>query len=114
MDIRESKLLANFMEFEKPIFMLGAEDEGQYYCNIVGAFGHYIPENMKFSDSWIWLMPVVHKIESLEDSPQFMHRETFIQFQKVLSLPIYTPIEKVYKAVIVFIKWYNDYILIKK
>lgn len=65
-------------------------------------------EKLKYHSSWNQLLKVVERIEGLETNKQFLDRESFNHYQKVLSLPIYTPIEAVYKAVIAFIDWYNE------
>ena len=65
-------------------------------------------EILHFDTDWNWLMSVVEKIESLENNLKNETREEFIQFQKVLSLPIYNKIEVAYNACIEFIKWYNE------
>lgn len=66
------------------------------------------PSDMIFDTDWNWLMEVVEKIESLENNLNNETKEEFRQFQKVLSLPIYSKIEAVYTACVEFIKWYNE------
>ena len=89
-----NKLISEFMGNEKPNF-----------AKINGASIDIT--NCAYSHSWDWLMPVVEKIESLENKLNNETKEEFRQFQKVLSLPIYSKIEAVYNVCIEFIKWYN-------
>lgn len=63
--------------------------------------------NFKYHTSWDWLMPVVEKIAKIEDEKHW-DKLHFNQFQRVLALPIYTPINIVFKEVIKFIQWYNS------
>lgn len=66
------------------------------------------PSDMLFDIEWNWLMEVVEKIVRLENELNNETREEFRQFQKVLSLPIYSKFEVVYQACLEFIKWYNE------
>lgn len=68
----------------------------------------YKPEEMKYHTSWDWLMPVVEKIRKIEDETD-REGKNFKHYQKVLSYPIYTPIETIWKAVVQFITWYNNH-----
>ena len=76
---------------------------------------------LKFHCSWDWLMPVVEKIEDIdEEDDDNTKRFNVIIEQCVCSIienhtsegfPIQdgdTKIEAVYKAVVEFIKWYNN------
>jgi len=63
----------------------------------------YTPEQMEYSTSWDWLMPVVEKIydkEGLDISG------LFTEFLNIAPVDIYN-IKYVYCSVIEFIKWYN-------
>ena len=64
-------------------------------------------DELEYSTSWDWLMPVVEKIYkvqpsafriSLEDGP----------LSPLAELHVWDEIEKWYKAVVEFIKWYNS------
>ena len=61
-----------------------------------------------YNSSWDWIMPIVGKIESLENNLSEETIEDFRQFQKVLSLPIYSKIGAVYSVCVEFIKCYNS------
>jgi hypothetical protein len=67
-----------------------------------------------YNKSWDWLMPVVEKIEDENPGTYFrIYRKkcivrtmkSLIVFQKEVSA---TRIEAVYKAVVEFIKWWNE------
>lgn len=71
-------------------------------------------DEMLFSTSWDWLMPVVEKIEFLNYSIQTNSLADQLHLFKissggaeVLSTRGNTRKETTYKAVIIFIKWYN-------
>jgi len=73
-------------------------------------------QNWKYHSSWDWLMPVVEKIAKLESENIDMfnkpigdaNKEASMQYFNVTGLFITTSIDKVYKTVIEFIKWYNQ------
>jgi hypothetical protein len=74
---------------------------------------------MNYHTSWDWLIPVVEKIEELY-SKAFPPGDKFIQmimdkenpidhhYMDVVAIPLSTPIEEAYKAIVEFIKWYNS------
>lgn len=57
-------------------------------------------DQLNYNKDWNLLMPVVEKINKLSDD---WPRAT----ESIWSLPIITPIDKVWQAVIEFINWYN-------
>lgn len=71
---------------------------------------------MKYHKSWDWLMPVIDKIDSmmpeikmprdLEALKNGTHEAD--NYMDILSLPMATKIDEVYKETIKFIKWYNE------
>jgi len=64
----------------------------------------YLKE-MKYQQSWDWLMPVVDKIHSTEKYFTYVAK-TSGQFKNEVSInPKF--IEETYKDVVQFIKWYN-------
>lgn len=68
----------------------------------------YAPDELQYHISWDWLMPVVEKINE-SPKPKRVRWDTISrETDKVLDLPIYTPIQDVHKAVVEFIKWYNQ------
>lgn len=65
-----------------------------------------------FKDSWLWLMPVVEKIENrceatvnIYGSVCYINREDFPQ--SLTEFYGETKVDATYKAVIFFIQWYN-------
>lgn len=97
----DNELIAEFMGWKKVknqnIYILPNGD------NIV---------DPKFTTSWDWLMPVVKNIDIL--IPPFkmsdvlkngLHNE---EYMAVTALPLATPISEVHKAIVEFIKWYNQ------
>ena len=86
----------------------------------------YLMENVIFNSSWDWLMPVVEKIEVLEVGNNKDLKDIFVILKKG-TCKIYVQtnstldkfyyeeyyfkgslIENTYKAVVQFIKWYNE------
>ena len=112
--VENNKLIAEFMGVFDKILSTGNihswSDAPFYYTTedtrekVIKNISKY----SKYSKDWNWLMKVIEKIESLENNLKNETREEFTQFQKVLSLPIYTKIEVVYNACVEFIKWYNN------
>jgi hypothetical protein len=67
---------------------------------------------LKYHKSWDWLMPVVEKIETLKFSVMVIGKYTRIQcphpYKEFATDICETKIQSVYKAVVEFIKWYNQ------
>lgn len=64
-------------------------------------------EKMKYSISWDWLMPVVEKIRVVGETsiiPNIAGRV----LKDIAEFSIITDKESIYKAVVKFIKWYNE------
>ena len=91
--MENNKLIAEFMglQFSK----------GEYYRPLYNS-GDWVSENeLRYHDSWDWLMPVVEKIEDyLSDNVGKVG-----YFDDGLTI---NDIEVRYQAVVEFIKWYND------
>lgn len=63
----------------------------------------------KYHTSWDWLMPVVEKIAEMGMSGyEDNNIELVEQGGKVAGLQVCMGIERVYQAVVEFIKWYNQ------
>ena len=101
MNIDNNKLIAEFMELKYK--------RGAYY-------DEYNKEkvkqdsNLKFHSSWDWLMPVVEKIENINEWVRVEITNnsiiiTYMGYNKITHGK--TKIKTVYKAVVEFIKWYN-------
>ena len=56
-----------------------------------------IEENLKYHESWDWLMPVVEKIEQVHEGVP----------QELINLSLFSTIDEVYNAVVEFINQYN-------
>jgi hypothetical protein len=65
----------------------------------------YQPVELKYHESWDWLMPVVEKIGNVWDL-----NEIGTEAEKVLRLPLSTHIQEVNKAVVKFINFYNEHL----
>lgn len=123
--IENNKLIAEFMGWdivEKYTRMFGygggyvskghedADLKVSLYKNTKGSLFH--KRDLKFNISWDWLMPVVEKIEStqpegyntlIEGANCWIETEP-ISFEGMGK----TKLEATYKAVVEFIKWYNE------
>ena len=72
-------------------------------------------DSLEYHSSWDWLMPVVQKINYLHDKNFVYDAKEIIEgnwpiddeYMQVVALPMSTPIDETYKAVVGFIKWYN-------
>lgn len=112
--IEKNKLIAEFMGVFDKILSTGnihSWSDAPFYYTTEDTKEKVIKNICKYSkydSDWNWLMQVVEKIESLENNLKNETREEFKQFQKILSLPVYTKIEVVYNACVEFIKWYNE------
>lgn len=128
MDIIESnKLIAEFMG--------GAKEEGGWnFClsnfghKVIGGYGFYESNNLRFNSSWDWLMPVVERIRTIAswDRDKF-GTEVIINGNKTTIKSggygekehgklffnrtfhgSFNSKEHTYKAVVEFIQWYNQ------
>ena len=96
--MNDNKLIAEFMGV-KPL-VLGGSTEYEMYgvldCIEDGANEkhYFIDDEMRFHESWDWLMPVVQKIEE--------------QNELIGAHILSTDIDKTHKQVVRFIKTYNN------
>ena len=90
--MEDNKLIAEFMG------VVFHDDENQFY----NADGLYIGLELEYHKSWDWLMPVVSKITRDEILIGNEYRESIMD-----TVP-YGLIEDTYKAVVEFIKYYNN------
>jgi hypothetical protein len=96
--MKNNKLIAEFMGV-KPL-VLGGSTEYEMYgvldCIEDGANEkhYFIDDEMRFHESWDWLMPVVQKIEE--------------QNELIGAHILSTDIDKTHKQVVRFIKTYNN------
>lgn len=123
----ENKLIAEFMGFPVKFYKEDEEtgltdsegnaDTVSYDCELAIINGLvYEPRNLKYHNSWDWLMPVVDKIENMQqmgaqayiDISAFKITASFNYEQNGRYFTGNDKIEAVYSAVIQFIKWYNS------
>jgi len=99
------RLVAEFMKFlnmgdkygNKTMFLVPKEfrflNNNQKECSL---------DKLKF-DTWDWMMPVVDKIRRI------CYEKDFVDYYKMIALFLEAVERKnTYKAVIVFINWYNE------
>lgn len=126
MTTENNKIIAEFMGAELNVNFVPKNDVW-YFNELID--GHRIHERLLFHSDWNWLMEVVEKIESLEDTERFeitnsgvniTHYQTkevkfiyngyhtnngmYLMTEKAVE----TKIEAVYGACVEFIKWYNE------
>jgi len=111
--IENNKLIAEFMGFDKDTY-------GKWFLN--GQFKGYSEKEFSFHTGWNWLMPVVEKIDSLNEFAFAIDSHpdygTWVGIHKAepkgitnLVIPEVihkNKIEAVYNACVEFIKWYNQ------
>jgi hypothetical protein len=111
-----NKLIVKFIEAEYlNDFNYPEENEIGWYS----ANGDYMGNDLIFHSSWNWLMPVVERIQHLEDEIPVridfqIHLlgavELHINHKRVFGMSAFEPgtlINAVYGGVVDFIKWYN-------
>jgi hypothetical protein len=70
----------------------------------------------QYHKSWDWLMPVVQKIKEITPEIRIPRDLDSLRdgthgsepYFDVVAMPICTPINEIYEAVVKFIKWYNS------
>ena len=119
--VENNKLIAEFMGvlsnttyYYIPQF---AEWQPIKYTNEFEEVEHFSLEEMKFHSSWNWLMPVVEKIEDIEDidvniltngTKIYKWRTKEVIVDNSADISFDNKIEHTYIAVVEFIKWYNE------
>lgn len=118
----DNELIAEFMGLRFEPGKPAPENVPSFYRLTTGDHIDVI-EIQNYSKSWDWLMPVVEKIDSLPEIDFEMYPAYKSIGQRagvgvkirtspgeILVLPEgRSRIEVVYKAVVLFIKWYNEY-----
>ena len=106
----DDKIIAKFMELRIDSF----PDKSDWWfvdLNDLESIYHNKNESL-FSSDWNWLMPVVEKIETDNYGFKMCRKvvEVYYDNTKVIILKTKekTRIESLYKAVVEFIKWYNE------
>lgn len=90
-----NKLIADFMEIPK-CDMCKVCDKYKY-----GPCIYYSPGEMRYHNSWNWLMPVVKKIQQLK-------MQEWGKKKPIMDALIDVDIEILYQSVLVFVIWYNS------
>lgn len=120
--LENNKLIAEFMGIE--VSKIGKKF--RFHLPPCGYFKVH-PKFIKYHVSWDWLMPVVEKIESIEDDHHghfgvyissnscVIQGTNFRSDKRLSNTPIYfsdytleNKIVSTYRAVVEFIKWYNN------
>ena len=90
--MKDNKLIADFMGLETP--------DGVYYEHLENEersqLTHFVL--LKYHTSWDWLMPILEKIEQLNEGVP----------KQLIHLSLFSTIDEVYEAVVEFIKQHND------
>jgi len=110
MNTEENKLIAEFMGYK--VFNNGF---GDCYSNIKTDYNDGIYKFIKgckeyqlqFHDSWDWLMPVVDKIYSSNEYVKYKDTMSGIFNEEPVRINS-KYISVTHKAVVEFIKWYNE------
>jgi hypothetical protein len=115
----KNELIARFLEFTQKSYVKNPEEKDLLWCDNK----HGLPVGeLKFDQSWDWLMPVLDKIEALgyDTSICTMKGEQLVQmwrktnWKKATDLIIdddfggRTKFETTYDSVVSFIEWYNE------
>jgi hypothetical protein len=101
---KNNKLIAEFLELEKTEFKSGLVNYHFTDYHVYDEKYHstwYEGEELSFDKSWDWLMPVIEKIHHLE----YEHEDNMENIENALDTKSITD---TYKAVIKFIKDYNQ------
>lgn len=91
----DNELIADFMGLKISKGVLG---DSRIYYEVSDSVISTISD-FKYHSSWDWLMPVVQKINQLKPKNDFFYGQFVLKAN----------IEKVYKSVVEFIKWYNSH-----
>ena len=104
---KDNKLIAEFMGFPTQTDVVDDRTKAYYVGDIIttdntdneNEDGVFHPDDMRFHNSWDWLMPVVEKILNKSDNDELIER--FCANTNHLNH------DATYKAVVEFIKFYN-------
>lgn len=65
-------------------------------------------EELKYHESWDWLMPVINKCYKLQDGQGWTKSKCLQYFLDIRDFMNDNALETVYEEIIIFIKWYNE------
>ena len=104
--MKNNILIAEFMDFKKDSDGLYLIDD--YSLRADNEFQATYINEMKYSSSWDWLMPVINKIDSyVNEKLSFSKLDDYRTNWAMIDRPSKYPISRVYEQVIQFIQWYN-------
>ena len=89
--MKDNKLIADFWG------MVLGDDGTMYYDDAENLFPPTPTDKLKFHESWDWLMPVVDKVEQVNEGVP----------SELWNVSLYSYHEEVYDAVVEFIKQHN-------
>ena len=92
--MNKNKLIAEFMELPTEVSKAGLLN---YYHREYNSGTWYEEHELSYNVSWDWLMPVVEKIEQVNEGVP----------HQLLNISLFSSIDEVYQAVIEFIKSYE-------
>ena len=93
--MNNNKLIAEFMGLPTEVFKSGKLN---YYFREFNSGSWYEEHELSYNVSWDWLMPVAEKCLTTGDRQHFVINDALLTCN----------IEEVYKAVVEFIKEYNN------
>lgn len=102
-------MIAEFMGL-KPL----ASDPSNFFLDPI-TNSYIYTKTMSYSSSWEWLMPVVNKIKSIDDSFTILEVGIYdiVENDEIPEISHYEyDICDTYSAVVKFIEWYNENILV--
>lgn len=101
--IEGNELIAEFMGgiYKSNLFPIGNTQIWLPFHNMTEI------NNLKYHNSWDWLMPVVEKIESLGYSTRILDNGMGIEGDLIIERFGVTKIKGTWLTIIEFIKWYN-------
>ena len=92
--MNNNKLIAEFMELPTEVSKAGLLN---YYHREYNSGTWYEEHELSYNVSWDWLMPVVEKIEQVNEGVP----------HQLLDINLFSSIDEVYQAVIEFIENYD-------
>ena len=99
--MNDNKLIAEFMGWTPC-----DSNDNTMYANPQDKSDAWSPDEMRFNESWDWLMPVVIKCK---ESVDYCDDDNALEYHKIEDEMLsQLSIEDTYQAVVEFIKEYND------
>jgi hypothetical protein len=113
--IEGNKLIAEFLGLNSELSSYYLPQFGEYTNNYGNIEWNdcFRNEELKFHNSWDWLMQVVEKISKIfgqwdYEDPNRIKAEDIFYMDNMFSEFIDADIEAIYSRVVEFIKWYNE------